>query len=96
VRLGNRRVHNQLQCNAGIFLLWMPRKMSKSNSVPQISLPNSWPGCVRTGMLHVISLAKYAIVHTRSWAADSRNARVRLKAENDRLRQDNALLREEM
>jgi len=46
-------------------------------------------------MLHVIALAQYAIVYTRSWAANSGNARVRLRAENDRLRQDVALLRAE-
>ncbi len=47
-------------------------------------------------MLHVISLAQYAAVYTRSWAADSGNARVCLRAENDRLKQDNALLRAEV
>jgi hypothetical protein len=70
--------------------------MSKSNSVPLISLPKSWPNCVRIAMLHVISLAKYAIVQTRSWAADSPNARVRLKERADHVEQDAALLREEM
>jgi len=47
-------------------------------------------------MLHIISLAQYATVYTRSWAVDSMNGRVRLKAENDRLLQENASLREEM
>ena len=47
-------------------------------------------------MLHVLSLAKYTAVYTRSWAADSPNARVRLRAENDRLLQEVALLREEI
>ena len=47
-------------------------------------------------MLHVISLAQYATVDTRSWAANSRNARVKLKAENDRLLQEVALLHEEI
>jgi hypothetical protein len=32
-------------------------------------------------MLHVVSLAQYAVISTRSWAADSSNAHVRLKAD---------------
>jgi Spy/CpxP family protein refolding chaperone len=35
-------------------------------------------------MLHVVSLAKYAAVYTRSWAADCANARVRSSADRDR------------
>ena len=34
---------------------------------------------------HVLALAQYAAVYTRSWAVDRMNGRVRLKAENDRL-----------
>ena len=45
---------------------------------------------------HVISLAQYATVYTRSWAVDSMNGWVRLKAENDQLRQQISLLREEL
>ena len=47
-------------------------------------------------MLHVVSLAKYAAIYTRSWAADCPRARVRLRAERDRHQEDNALLREEL
>ena len=50
----------------------------------------------RSAMLHVISLAKYAAVHTCSWAADSSNAWVRFRAERDRSLEDAAVLREEM
>ena len=42
-----------------------------SISAFQIILPNSWPAKVRSAMLHVVSLAKYAAVYTRGWAADS-------------------------
>lgn len=52
--------------------------MSAQNA-PRIPLPKSWNKQVRSAMLHVISLAQYATVYTRSWAADSRNARVRLR-----------------
>ena len=67
-----------------------------SNSSVKVTLPKSWPVSVRSAMLHVVSLAKYAAVYTRSWAADSPNARVRLQADHDRLAQEIALLREEM
>jgi len=66
------------------------------NEKPEISLPKNWVGHVRSAVLHVIGLAQYATAYTRSWAADSRNARMRLKAENDRLRQEVALLQEEL
>lgn len=47
-------------------------------------------------MLHVVSLAQCATAYTRSWAADSTNARLRMKAENDRSQQEIVLLRGEM
>ena len=65
-------------------------------SAVNISLPKSWPAKVCAAMLHVVSLAKYAAVYTRSWAADSRHARVRLRADKDRLLHEAALLREEI
>jgi transposase-like protein len=67
-------------------------------AIPQyrtIPLPKGWPRRVRSAVIHVISLAHYSLVVTRSWAADSWNARVRLKRDNERLRQELALLREE-
>jgi len=63
---------------------------------PHIALPKGWQGCVKSAVVHVISLAHYAIVYARAWAADSINARVRLAAENDRLHEECALLREEL
>ena len=62
----------------------------------KLQLPKSWPAKVRTAILHVVSLAKYAAVYTRSWAANSPNARVRGKAENDRLQEEVAHLRAEI
>ena len=62
----------------------------------RIPLSKAWTKHVRSAMLHVISLAQYATVYTRSWAVDSMNGRVRLKAENDRQGQEIALLREEI
>src|SRR5439155_2795964 len=69
---------------------------SMSNSTLMMPLPKSWPAKVRSAMLHVVSLAKYAAVYTCSWAADGPNARVRFRAERDRHQEDNALLREEL
>ena len=65
-------------------------------SRPTIPLPKQWPSQVRSGVLHAISLAHFTLTFTRSWAANSLNARIRLKQHNDRLRQGLALLREEM
>ena len=66
-----------------------------SSQPPQISLPKSWPKHVRSALLHVIALAQYATTYTRSWAVDGMNARMRLKAENDRLLEQLAQQREE-
>ncbi len=63
---------------------------------PRIHLPRGWQGCVKSAVLYVIALAHYAILFARARAADSINARVRLAAENDRLHQECALLREEL
>ena len=61
-----------------------------------IPLPTGWPLCVRSAVIHVISLAHYAITCARGWAANSINARVRLTDQNERLGQDAELLREEI
>jgi transposase-like protein len=51
---------------------------------------------VRSALLHVVALAQYAAVYTRSWAAESRNTRVRLRATVDQLQQEVALLQAEI
>ena len=61
-----------------------------------IPLPKNWPSRVKSAMLHAISLGQFALAYSRAWAANSPNARVRLKAELDRAKQEIALLREEM
>jgi putative transposase len=63
---------------------------------PRIHLPKGWQDGVKSAVLHAIALAHYAIAYARAWAADSINARVRLAAENDRLHEECALLREEL
>ena len=63
---------------------------------PRIPPPKRWSSAVKFAVLDAIGLAHYAIVYARAWAADSINARVRLAAENDRLHEECALLREEI
>jgi transposase len=63
---------------------------------PTIPLPSRWNDTVRSAVLHVVSLAQFAVAQTRGWAADSPNARIRLKAQNGRLEQEVELLREEI
>lgn len=65
-------------------------------TAPKLPLPVGWPDSVRSAMVYVISLAHYAIVAARGWAANSINARVRLAADNDELKEEVALLREEI
>jgi transposase InsO family protein len=59
-------------------------------------LPKGWTAFVKAAVLHAIALAHHVIVYTRSWAADSSNARVRLAAEHNRLKEQVSLLREEL
>lgn len=70
--------------------------MTKNRKPPRIALPRDWSHRVKSAMLNVTALAQYAVTYTRGWAVNSPIARQRLKAENDRLRQDVALLTEEI
>ena len=63
---------------------------------PRLPLPKGWPVTIRSSILHVISLAQFAAVYTRSWAVNSSSHRVRLKAKVQRLENDNAQQREEI
>src|SRR5262245_10350890 len=61
-----------------------------------IPLPKGWPRRVRSAVIHTISLARASATHTRSWTANHYSARLRLKAENERLRGEVLHLREEV
>ena len=63
---------------------------------PRIPLPKSWNKHVRSSLLHVISLAQFAVAYTRGWAANSINPRLRQKSQLQRLTAIVALLREEI
>ena len=61
--------------------------MTTHGNPPRIPLPRGWPQSVKVAMLHVISLAQFGMAYTRGWAISSPISRIRLKAENDRLKQ---------
>ena len=60
-----------------------------------LPLPKGWPRHLRSAVVHTIALAHAAVTHAHSVAANSVNARIRLKEENERLRNQILLLREE-
>jgi transcriptional regulator with XRE-family HTH domain len=66
---------------------------SRPNGAP---LPKNWPRRVRSALVHAISMSNVVFTVTRSHAENHFNARVRLQAENDRLRREIALLAEEL
>ena len=68
----------------------------RDGSSPRLTLPKHWPQSVQAAIIHVVSLAQYALAYSRSWAADNGNGRVRLAAKADHLQQDAALTREEI
>ena len=70
--------------------------MFTKSQPPRIPLPKGWQGYVKSAAIYAFSLAHYCIVYARARAADSINARVRLAAQNDRLHEECALLREEL
>jgi transposase InsO family protein len=63
---------------------------------PMIDLPKDWPRLAKSAIVHAVALAHFVIVHVRGWCANSPLERVRLRAENERLRSEVAQLREEL
>ena len=39
----------------------------------RVPLPKGWPRTIRSGIVHVISIAQFSLTHTRSWAANNWN-----------------------
>ena len=56
-----------------------------SETEPRVPLPKGWNKHVRSSLLHVISLAPFAVAYTRGWGADGINPRLRQKTELMRL-----------
>ena len=70
--------------------------MTGTKLQPESLLPRSWPTVARTAVLHAISLAATALTVARDRALESRRAALRQAAEVDVLRNEIALLREEL
>jgi putative transposase len=67
-----------------------------SAATPHLAVAKHWTRSIQAALVHVMSLAHYALVHTRSWAVNSSNDRARLSAKKDQLDQEIRLLREEI
>jgi hypothetical protein len=59
-------------------------------------LARGWHHRVRSAVIQVISLARTSLTLTHGWASESLNHALRQQAEEDRLRQETQLLREEL
>ncbi len=66
------------------------------NGFSDISVPSGWAKNVKSAVLHVISLAQFALTYTRGWADNVLNPRARQAAAVDRLDAEIALLQEEL
>lgn len=69
--------------------------MRAKSAASALRLPRAWKAQIRSAVLHVLSLAHAAIAEARGRVGETGTA-ARLRIENDRLRQEIALLREEI
>jgi hypothetical protein len=70
--------------------------MPRPAQLRPLPLPLGWPRRVRSAVVQVISLARTSLALTQGWASESMNPELRQQAEEDRLRQEIQLLREEV
>ncbi len=63
---------------------------------PEFPLPRSWPRRVRSAVLQAISMAHFSLTCARGRAANRHRTCIWLCSENNRLRQEVNLMREEM
>jgi hypothetical protein len=54
--------------------------------LPRIPLPQGWGDLVLLALLHVVTLARLAIMNARNWPDYSECDGLRLRADNDRLK----------
>ena len=59
---------------------------------PDLPLPSGWAKNAKSAVLHVVSLAHYAIISAHGWAANALNPRARQAEQMDRLTNEVALL----
>jgi transposase InsO family protein len=70
--------------------------LPENHGCPNLFLSRHWSRHVKSALLHVISLARLACVHTWAWAAGSLDTRTRLAAQLQQAQAEIALLREEL
>ena len=70
--------------------------MDCSDSKTDVPLPDSWSEVAKKAFISILGMAHMILVYSRSWCANSRNARVRLQGELDRADQEVSLLLEEL
>ncbi len=71
---------------------------------PVVPVPTGWPKIAKSAIVHAVALAHFVVVHVRGWCfeepqhrcANSPLERVRLRAENERLGSEVAMLQEEL
>ncbi len=66
-----------------------------ARKAPRIPLPERWPGHVKSGILHVISLAHVALTAARARASKRRGIVARLRAKVEEPAGEISLLKEE-
>ena len=66
---------------------------SDSSTIP---LPSNWPEHVKTAFLFALGMAHMGMAHVRGWCANSPVTQVGLRGDNERLRSEVELLREEL
>ena len=69
--------------------------MRNAATGPRQVPPKHWTRSVQSALIHVIALAQYALVCSRSQAGNSSRQRARLAAKADQLEEEIVLLREE-
>jgi len=63
---------------------------------PEIPLPKGWTELTLQAILHVIALARIVILNAANWPSDRACDGLRLRVENDRLRAEINLLKQEL
>lgn len=62
----------------------MDEPRNDDSNPPKIPLPDGWPSLALDALLHVMSLARLAIINARNWPSDADD--LNLRATCDRLR----------
>jgi len=64
--------------------------------LPKIPLPQGWSDMTLLALLHITTLARLAILNARQWPDGSECDGLRLRADNDRIKCEIALLEREL